>query len=88
MQIQDLSKELAAEEMSAVHGGTGDRANANVGNIVQGLVVNAPNTVGAGAGSSVNSDNEIDVTQYATQHVHQNNGDSLFVAFPFIRPLR
>jgi hypothetical protein len=32
----------------------------------------------------VNSNNNVDVTQYADQTVRQNNGDKLFVAFPFL----
>jgi hypothetical protein len=84
MLIKDLTKELAADEMTAVHGGASDRGNSSVNNIGQVLQLNAPNIVGAGAGSSVNSNNNVDATQYADQTVRQNNGDSLFVAFPFL----
>jgi hypothetical protein len=83
MLIKDLTKELAADEMTAVQGGANDRGNSVVNSIGQGLVLNAPNIVGAGAGSSVNSNNNVDATQYATQATAQNNGDSIFVAFPF-----
>lgn len=83
MLIKDLTKELAADEMTAVQGGASDRGNTEVSTIGQGLVLNAPNAVGAGAGSSVNSNNNVDASQYATQTVRQNNGDSLFAIFPF-----
>ncbi|HET9205748.1 MAG TPA: hypothetical protein VFO28_05895 [Burkholderiaceae bacterium] len=83
MLIKDLTKELAAEELSAVQGGLADRGNTVVNTIGQGLELNAPNIVGAGAGSSVNSNNNVDASQYATQTVRQNNGDSLFAIFPF-----
>lgn len=83
MLIKDLTKELAAEEMTAVQGGQSDRGNSVVNTIGQALVLNAPNIVGAGAGSSVNSNNNVDATQYATETALQNNGDSLFVAIPF-----
>ena len=83
MLIKDLTKELAADEMTAVQGGLADRGNSTVNTIGQALVLNAPNVVGAGAGSSVNSNNNVDATQYATQFTNQNNGDSLFVAIPF-----
>lgn len=83
MLIKDLTKELAAEELSAVQGGLADRGNTVVNSIGQGLELNAPNIVGAGAGSSVNSNNNVDASQYATQTVRQNNGDSLFAIFPF-----
>jgi hypothetical protein len=83
MLIKDLSKELAAEELSAVQGGAGDRGNSAVNSIGQVLQLNAPNIVGAGAGSSVNSNNNVDASQYATEYVSQNNGDSLFIAFPY-----
>jgi hypothetical protein len=83
MLIKDLTKELAADEMTAVAGGASDRGNSSVNTIGQALQLNAPNLVGAGAGSSVNSNNNVDASQYATQHVAQNNGDSLFAIFPF-----
>ncbi len=83
MLIKDLTKELAADEMAAVQGGLADRGNSTVNSIGQALVLNAPNIVGAGAGSSVNSNNNVDASQYATQFTNQNNGDSLFVAIPF-----
>jgi hypothetical protein len=84
MLIKDLTKELAADEMTAVQGGASDRGNSTVNSIGQALQLNAPNIVGGGAGSSVNSNNNVDVTQYADQTVRQNNGDKLFVAFPFL----
>jgi hypothetical protein len=83
MLIKDLTKELAADEMTAVQGGLGDRGNSVVNTIGQGLVLDAPNIVGAGAGSSVNSNNHVNATQYATQFTNQNNGDSLFAVIPF-----
>jgi hypothetical protein len=83
MLIKDLTKELAAEEMTAVQGGLGDRGNSVVNSIGQGLVLNAPNIVGAGAGSSVNSNSNVDATQYATETTFQNNGDTALIAFGF-----
>jgi len=88
MLIKDLSKELAAAEMTAVQGGAFDRGNSNVSTIGQGVVLNAPNTVMAGPGSSLTNSNNIDVSNYATQDIHQNNGDFAFIAFPFRGPVR
>jgi hypothetical protein len=83
MLIKDLSKELAATEMIAVQGGAFDRGNSNVSNIGQAVVLDAPNTVMTGPGSSLTNSNNINVSNYATQDIHQNNGDFAFIAFPY-----
>jgi hypothetical protein len=83
MLIKDLTKELAADEMTAVQGGANDRGNSNVSNIGQALQLNAPNVIAAGAGSSITNSNNVDASQYATQDIDQNNGDFAFIAFPF-----
>ena len=83
MLIKDLTKELAAEEMTAVQGGAFDRGNSNVSTIGQAVVLNAPNVVMSGPGSSLTNSNNIDVSNYATQDVSQNNGDFAFIAFPY-----
>jgi hypothetical protein len=88
MLIKDLSKELDAEAMTAVHGGADDRGNSNVGGIVQLANVNAGNLISGGAGSSITSSNNVNVSQDATQIVDQNNGDflGLFLGrFPTLR---
>ena len=41
-------------------------------------------TFATGPGSSLTNSNNIDASQYATQDVHQNNGDFAFIAFPYI----
>jgi len=84
MLIKDLSKELAADEMTAVQGGAFDRGNSNVSTIGQAVVLNAPNVVMTGPGSSLTNSNNIDVSNYATQDISQNNGDTALIAFPFI----
>ena len=83
MLIKDLTKELAAAEMTAVQGGLADRGNSNVSNIGQAVVLNAPNVVMTGPGSSLTNSNNIDVSNYATQDISQNNGDFLHIAFPY-----
>lgn len=79
MEIKDLSKDLDTADMSAVHGGADDRGNSNVGSIVQLANVNAANLAVAGAGSSLNSSNNVNVSQNASQYIDQNNGDFLGV---------
>ena len=83
MLIKDLSKELDAKAMTAVHGA--DRGNAAVPTLIQGLEQNSFNGVAAGAGSAINNTNDVSATQDATQHVDQNNGNffSLHVGFPY-----
>jgi len=85
MLIKDLSKELDVKEMSAVQGGLDDRGNSNVGGIVQLANVNAANLAAAGPGSSLNSSNNVTVSQNASQYLSQSNGDFLglfFARFP------
>jgi len=81
MQIKDLSKDLDTAAMTAVHGGADDRGNSNVGSIVQLADINAANIALAGPGSSLNSSNNVNVSQNATQYIDQNNGDFLGVFF-------
>jgi hypothetical protein len=81
MLIQDLSKELDTKEMTAVHGGADDRGNSNVGGIVQLANINAANIAAAGPGSSLNSNNNVTVSQSASQYVNQNDGDFLGLFF-------
>jgi hypothetical protein len=79
MLIKDLSKELDAKAMTAVHGGADDRGNADVLNLTQLMALSAPNTVLAGPGSAVNNFNNVSADQDATQSVRQNNGDRFAV---------
>jgi hypothetical protein len=88
MLIKDLTKELAADEMTAVQGGASDRGNSTVNSIGQVLQLNAPNIVGAGAGSSVNSNNNVNASQYADQFTKQNNGDFAALILGFPGPVR
>jgi hypothetical protein len=88
MLIKDLTKELAAADMTAVQGGAFDRGNSNVSTIGQAVVLNAPNIVATGPGSSLTNSNNIDVSNYATQDVHQNNGDAFIALFPYYGPVR
>lgn len=88
MLIKDLTKELAADEMTAVQGGAFDRGNSNVSTIGQAVVLNAPNVVMSGPGSSLTNSNNIDVTNYATQDVHQNNGDFAALLIGLRGPVR
>lgn len=91
MLIKDLSLELDAKALTAVRGGATDSGNSIVSGISQGLLLNAPNIVGTGAGSSLTNSNNVDASQYATQYNQQNNGDvfSLFagVRIPFGGPV-
>ena len=75
MLIKDLSKELDAKEMTAVHGGLDDRGNADVLGITQLIALSAPNTVVAGPGSAINNFNNVSASNDADQTVRQNNGD-------------
>jgi hypothetical protein len=77
MQIKDLSKELDAQALSAVHGGADDRGNSAVNGIVQLANVNAGNMVVGGPGSSITSNNNVTANQTATIFDTQNNGDFL-----------
>jgi len=75
--IKNLSAsvELDQAAMTAVCGGLVDRGNSNVTGITQGLVMNAPNIVAAGAGSSLTNSNNVSASQDASQFIRQNNGD-------------
>ena len=75
--IKDLSAstELDQAAMTAVHGGAFDRGNSNVSGITQALAMDAPNILGAGAGSSLTNSNNVSASQDASQYIRQNNGD-------------
>jgi|EndMetStandDraft_4_1072995.scaffolds.fasta_scaffold367303_1 hypothetical protein len=74
MQIQDLSKELDTEALSAVRGGDGE-GNSAVNGIVQLANITSANVLLAGAGSTLTSSNNINATQNATLFNSQNIGD-------------
>jgi hypothetical protein len=79
MQIQDLSKELDTEAMTAVRGGdNGNSANNTIG---QALNLSVPVAVGAGGPSNTNV--HVDGTQYATIWNDQDAGDSFKALFPY-----
>jgi hypothetical protein len=78
MLIQDLSKELDAEAMSAVHGG--DNGTSAASSILQAMGINAPVAVGYGAGSAGNTFIHVDGSQDGDISNHQTSGDK-FSAF-------
>ena len=78
MLIQDLSKELDTKSMSAVRGG--DNGNSTASTILQQLGIDAPVTVGYGAGSAGNTFIHVDGTQNAGISNSQTSGDK-FAAF-------
>ena len=78
MLIQDLSKELDSKTMSAVRGG--DNGNSTASTILQQLGIDAPVTVGYGAGSAGNTFIHVDGTQNAGISTSQTSGDK-FAAF-------
>jgi len=78
MLIQDLSKELDTKSMSAVRGG--DNGNSTASTILQQLGIDAPVTVGYGAGSAGNTFIHVDGTQNAGISTSQTSGDK-FAAF-------
>jgi hypothetical protein len=78
MLIKDLSKELDATAMTSVRGG--DNGNANVANILQAMMINAPIGVGYGAGSAGNTFINIDGSQSGSIKNTQTSGDE-FAAF-------
>jgi hypothetical protein len=88
MLIKDLSKELDAKAMTAVHGA--DRGNAAVPTLTQLLAQSSENTVNAGAGSAINNFNHVNASQDADQSVRQNNGnrDSISIALDLLKGLR
>ena len=78
MLIQDLSKDLDAKAMTAVRGG--DNGNSAVSTTLQALGIDAPITVGYGAGSAGNTFVHIDPSQTASTSTKQTSGDK-FSAF-------
>ena len=78
MLIQDLSKELDTEAMTAMRGG--DNGNSAASSILQAMGINAPVAVGYGAGSAGNTFVHVDGSQDADISNHQTAGDK-FAAF-------
>ena len=78
MLIQDLSKELDTEAMTAVRGG--DNGASAASSILQAMRIDAPIAVGYGAGSAGNTFIHIDGSQSGDISNHQTSGDK-FTAF-------
>jgi hypothetical protein len=78
MLIQDLSKELDTEAMTAVRGG--DNGASAASSILQAMQIEAPIAVGYGAGSAGNTFIHIDGSQSGDISNHQTSGDK-FTAF-------
>jgi hypothetical protein len=78
MKIQDLSKELDAQSLSAVRGG--DNGNSLTNLIGQVSAISVPVEVGYGAGSAGNTFVHVDGSQNAGISNQQTSGDK-FAAF-------
>jgi hypothetical protein len=78
MQIQDLSRELDTQAMTAVRGG--DNGNSSVSNILQGLGIDAPVAAVYGAGSAGNTFVHVSGSQNGDASTEQTSGDK-FSAF-------
>jgi hypothetical protein len=78
MQIENLSKELDTEAMTAVRGG--DNGDSAASSILQAMGINAPVAVGYGPGSAGNTFVHVDGSQSADISNHQTSGDK-FAAF-------
>jgi hypothetical protein len=78
MLIQDLSKELDTEAMTAVRGG--DNGTSAASSILQAMLINAPVAVGYGPGSAGNTFIHVDGSQSGDISNHQTSGDK-FAAF-------
>ena len=78
MKIQDLSKELDTETMSAVRGG--DNGTAATSNLLQEMGIEAPIGVGYGAGAAGNTFIHVDGSQSGSISTKQTSGDK-FAAF-------
>jgi hypothetical protein len=78
MKIENHSKELDAQSMTAVRGG--DNGNSSVANILQGMGIDAPIAVGYGAGSAGNTFVHIDPSQSGSTSNEQTSGDK-YAAF-------
>jgi hypothetical protein len=83
MQIENLTKELDTEAMTAVRGGD----NGNSANNTIGQVLNLSVPVAVGAGGPSNTNVHVDGTQYATIWNDQDAGDSFRALFPVERVL-
>jgi len=79
MQIQDLSKELDTETMTAVRGGD----NGNSANNTIGQVLNIAAPVAVGAGGPSNTSVHVNGTQYGSIFNEQFGGDSYLAEFPY-----
>jgi hypothetical protein len=80
MKIENLSKELDTQAMTAVRGG--DNGNSATNTIGQVLNLSAPVAVGAGGPSNVNV--HVNGTQNASIWNDQDAGDSFRALFPFV----
>ncbi len=78
MLIQDLSKELDSQSMTAVRGG--DNGTSAASSILQAMGINAPVAVGYGAGSAGNTFIHVNGSQSGSVSNHQTSGDE-FTAF-------
>jgi len=78
MQIENLSKELATQDMTEVRGG--DNGNSVTNTIGQEQKLYVP--VAVGAGGPANTNVHVDGTQYATIWNDQDAGDSFKALFP------
>jgi hypothetical protein len=73
MQIQDLSKELDTQAMTAVRGG--DNGNSSVSTILQEMGISAPVAVAYGPGSAGNTFVNVTGSQNGSTSTDQTSGD-------------
>jgi hypothetical protein len=78
MKIQDLSKDLDTQTMTAVRGG--DNGTSAASSILQAMQIDAPVAVGYGAGSAGNTFVNVNGSQSGDISNHQTSGDK-FSAF-------
>ncbi len=78
MLIQDLTKELDTQAMTAVRGG--DNGTSAASSILQAMMIDAPVAVGYGPGSAGNTFVHVDGSQSGDISNHQTSGDK-FSAF-------
>jgi len=83
MQIENLSKELDTETMTAVRGG--DNGNAGTNTIGQAMNLSAP--VAVLSYGPTNTAVDVTGTQTATIRNYQDAGDSFLALFPATREL-
>ena len=79
MQIENLSKELDAKDLTEVRGGDNGNAVTNTIGQLQNLTV----PVGVGALGPANTNVHVNGSQYADIYNEQEAGDSFKVKFPF-----